>query len=292
MSQKIICFGEMLWDVLPTGQMPGGAPMNVAIHLQYQGHSPVVISRVGSDELGLELLNFLKQKEVGTDWVQVDEMHPTGTVLANVSNKQEVTYEIVQPVAWDFIQTEDALEKQVAGSDVFIYGSLAARSPISRQTLMALLPLSRLNVFDVNLRPPHYAPETWEELLHQANVVKMNQHELKVIAGGNQEAGDEKSALQKIKDRYKLDMVILTRGEEGAAVLSQEGYFEQAGFPVRVEDTIGSGDAFLAMFISRMLMGSSLPEALEHACALGALVATHKGATPVIDWAELEVMLE
>jgi fructokinase len=278
MDQKIICFGEMLWDVLPTGKMAGGAPMNVAIHLHYQGFHPLMVSRVGS--------------EVSTDWVQVDEVHPTGVVNANVQDRQEVTYDIVMPSAWDFIQTEEALEKLVADSDVFIYGSLAARHDISRQTLLSLLKKARFKIFDVNLRSPHFSQEILELLLQEADVVKLNHHELAEIIRWHGVPADEKTDLQLLRERYKLQLVIVTRGEEGAALLGPEGYLEQAGFQVQVEDTIGSGDAFLATFVSGYLTGLKLPEILRHACAMGALVATRKGATPLVDWKVVEQMVE
>jgi fructokinase len=279
---KITCFGEMLWDVLPTGKLPGGAPMNVAIHLQYQGFTPAVISRVGRDELGTELVAYLQQKGVSSQWVQVDEAQQTGMVLANVSNRSEVSYDIVQPVAWDYIQLEKGLKEAVAESDFFIYGSLAARSATSRQTLLALLEAANTKVFDVNLRPPHYTREVLEPLLEQADIVKMNHHELMEIAEWHQGFSDEKSSMKFLKKQYPLKLVIVTRGENGAAVLSDEGFFEQAGYPVQVEDTIGSGDAFLATFLSNYIAGITYPEMLQQACAMGALVATQKGATPFI----------
>ncbi len=109
MMQKIICFGETLWDMLPSGKMPGGAPMNVAIHLTYHQFAPVIISRVGNDDLGKELLDFLHEKNVSTRYIQTGQTHLTGVVKANISNKTEVTYKIVEPVAWDYIQYDDAV---------------------------------------------------------------------------------------------------------------------------------------------------------------------------------------
>lgn len=282
MNTKIVCFGEMLWDILPSGKMPGGAPMNVAIHLQYQGFTPAVISRVSNDEPSRALVDYMKEKGVTTHYVQVDEKQPTGVVMANVSNRSEVTYDIVQPVAWDFIQMEDNVKQVASESDYFIYGSLAARSETSRQTLLSLLEVAKVKVFDVNLRPPHYSQEVLEPLLQQATIVKMNHHELMEIAGWHQGYSDEQSAMEFLKSQYALQTIIVTRGENGAAVLSDKDYFEQAGYAVEVEDTIGSGDAFLATFLSKMIKGKTYPEALQQACAIGALVATKKGATPEI----------
>ena len=278
--------------MLPDGKLPGGAPMNVAIHLQYQGLQPLVVSRVGRDDLGDKLLAYLKQKGVDSQWVQVDETQETGVVLANVSNRSEVTYDIVQPVAWDYIQLQEGLEQVVAQSDYFIYGSLAARSETSRNTLLALLKVAKGKVFDVNLRPPHYTREVLEPLLHQADILKMNHHELMEITGWHQPNTDEQTAMAFLRTHYAVKTIIVTRGENGAAVLSNEGYFEQAGYPVEVEDTIGSGDAFLATFLVQYIAGKSYPEALQRACAMGALVATQKGATPVISPEAVRQLIE
>lgn len=292
MNTNIICFGEMLWDVLPSGKLPGGAPMNVAIHLQYQGFTPVVISRVGHDDAGTDLQGYLQKKGVNTQWVQVDEQQQTGVVMANVSNRSEVSYDIVQPVAWDYIQLDEGLRQLVSESDFFVYGSLAARSETSRQTLLSLLKAAKVKVFDVNLRPPHYSREVLEPLLQQADIVKMNHHELMEIAGWYQELTDEKSGMAFLREQYALQTIVVTRGENGAAVLSAEGYFEQEGFSVVVEDTIGSGDAFLASFLSNIIKGKAYPEALRQACAMGALVATRKGATPEIATEDVEKLIK
>ncbi len=282
MDHKIVCFGEMLWDMLPDGELPGGAPMNVAIHLKYQGLNPVVISRVGHDDQGRKLTDYLAKKGVQSQWVQVDETHETGVVLVNVSNRSEVTYDIVQPVAWDYIEMKPGFEEVVAQSDYFIFGSLAARSPDTRTTLLALLKVAKQKVFDVNLRPPHYNREALELFLHQADIVKMNHHELMEITAWHHPYTDEQQSMAYLRAEYGVDTLVVTRGENGAAVLSAEGFFEQSGYEVEVEDTIGSGDAFLATFLSNHILGRGYPVALRQACAVGALVATLKGATPII----------
>jgi fructokinase len=281
MTHKIICYGETLWDMLPSGKMPGGAPMNVAIHLQYNNHSPVMISRVGNDDLGKELLAFLQEKNVSTQYIQTGETHLTGVVKANISNKNEVTYKIVEPVAWDYIQYDEEVAELVAQSDVFIYGSLAARNPGSQETLLKYLPLAKLRVFDVNLRPPYYNQERIWLLLQFADIVKMNEQELKQIADWfDLAAGGEPAQMQAVKEKFGLQLVIVTRGENGAAVLTDQGYVEHPGYQVEVADTIGSGDAFLATFLSNYLQQQTLPEALKRACAIGAFVASRPGATP------------
>lgn len=289
MINKIICFGEILWDMLPAGKMPGGAPVNVAIHLKYNQFFPGIITRVGKDELGNSLLDFVIQKGLSTQYIQIDKTYPTGIVEANITNKNEVTYKIVEPVAWDFIEYDSAAASLVEQSDVFVFGSLAARNDITRSTLLQYLKIAKLKVFDVNLRPPHYTPHRIEQLMQSASIVKMNHNELEEIMSWHGRHVDEKSSMQNLKNHFNLELVIVTRGEKGAAVLDNKGYFEHTGFQVKVEDTIGSGDAFLATFLSNYLHQQSTQEALEKACMVGAFVATQKGATPAYNPSEIKL---
>ncbi|QMU28589.1 carbohydrate kinase family protein [Adhaeribacter radiodurans] len=281
--EKIICFGETLWDMLPTGKMPGGAPMNVAIHLKYNGYDPVMISRVGNDDLGKELVAYLKAKKMDVTYIQTGQTHLTGVVKANITNKNEVSYKIVEPVAWDYIQYDDEVAELVKHSDVFIYGSLAARSVTTQETLLKYLPLAKLKVFDVNLRPPHYTQQRVQQLLQFADIAKMNHLELREIVGWLGAHSEEKTNMEFLKKFFNLKQLIVTRGENGAAALTAEGYFEQAGYLVEVEDTIGSGDAFLATYLSNYLQQQPTSVCLQKACLIGAFVATRPGATPEYD---------
>jgi fructokinase len=291
MNSRIICFGETLWDVLPHDRLPGGAPMNVAIHLKYQGFSPLVVSRLGDDPAGHELRSILQNKGVADGYIQTDPVHQTGIVQANVTDKTEVTYEIVEDVAWDHIAHDIATAERVQESDVFVYGSLAARNDTSRDTLFKYLKIAKYKVFDVNLRPPHLTPQRTLQLLEEASAVKMNHHELAEITDWLGEQQDQQGGMAYLKDRYGLDLVIVTRADKGAVVLAEGGYFEHPGFPVTVQDTIGSGDAFLATFLSSHLRGDAAPVALERACRVGAFVATQKGATPTYDAGRLDALL-
>ena len=285
---QIVCFGEVLWDILPSGKMPGGAPMNVAIHLSYNGFAPFVISRVGNDDLGTELLEFLREKNLSTDWIQTGQTHLTGVVKANITDKNEVTYKIVEPVAWDYIQYDGKVAKLVEESDVFIYGSLAARSHTTQETLLQYLKLAKYKVLDVNLRPPYYNPLRMKKLLSFADAAKMNHQELEEIMGWYGVTGDEQQQMHFIKQEFQLKLLIVTRGDKGAAVLDDQGYTEHPGFAVEVEDTIGSGDAFLATFLTNYLKKEPTQKALERACLLGAFVATQHGATPAYEPLEVE----
>ncbi|MBC3788803.1 carbohydrate kinase family protein [Spirosoma utsteinense] len=280
MNAIITCFGETLWDVLPTSKQPGGAPMNVAADLRNFGINAQMISRVGSDELGTELLDFIAHKGLPLDLIQVGQTHLTGVAKANISDANEVTYKIVQPVAWDYIHLETRMIEAVRLSDFFVYGSLAARSQQTHETLLALLAVAPRKVFDVNLRAPHYNRPLVEELLHEAHIAKLNEHELVELAGWYGEGSDLYAAMNQLRERYTLDVLCVTLGEHGAVLLDETGLHSQTGFPVEVADTIGSGDAFLAGFLYKTLQGESAQRILEFACATGAYVATQRGATP------------
>jgi fructokinase len=291
MKTNIICFGEMLWDVLPTGKQPGGAPMNVAVHLKNLGHNPQMISRIGNDELGKELLTFVTEKGLSTDLIQQGETHLTGVVKANVSDKNEVTYKIVQPVAWDYIQHGEALGDAVASADVFVYGSLSARSATSAETLFRLLKKARFKVFDVNLRAPHYDQTTLEHLLNEADMVKMNANELTLLSTWYAPNADEETAIVELARRFDLQTICVTKGEHGAVLWTAGQFYHTNGFQVEVKDTIGSGDSFLAALLTCLLDGQSPAESLQFACAMGSLVATYRGATPFVSYSEIQSFL-
>ena len=283
----VACFGEMLWDVLPTGKQPGGAPLNVAVHLHNFGLDAQLISRVGRDDLGTELLAFAEAKGIRTAHVQCGETHLTGVVKANVSDSNEVTYKILQPVAWDYIQYDAALSALVEAADAFVFGSLVARSSVSRETLYRLLPSARLRVFDVNLRPPHYSRDVVTYLLQRADVAKLNHHELAEIMGWFGASPDEHTALEWLAARFQLQAVCVTKGADGAALWTGGRLHRSAGVPIAVQDTIGSGDSFLAALLTGWLAGQDPADYLAFACAAGALVATYQGATPAISIAQV-----
>ena len=283
----IVCFGEMLWDVLPTGKQPGGAPLNVAVHLHNFGLDAQIISRVGHDDLGAELVAFVESKGISTRYVQRGQTHLTGVVKANVSDSMEVTYKIVKPVAWDYIQYDAALSELVESAEAFVFGSLAARHAPSRETLYRLLQRAPLKVFDVNLRPPHYSRDVVTYLLRQADIVKLNHHELAEIMGWFGVSSAEETALRWLAERFQLQAVCLTKGADGAALWVGQQQYSSPGIAVQVQDTIGSGDAFLAALLRGWLAGQPPADYLAFACAAGSLVASCRGATPAISEAQV-----
>ena len=285
------CFGEMLWDVLPTGKQPGGAPLNVAVHLHNFGLDAQLISRVGHDDLGSELVAFVESTGLCTGYVQWAETHLTGVVKANVSESKEVTYQIVKPVAWDYIRYDAALAELVETADAFVFGSLAARLSPSRETLYRLLEHARFKVFDVNMRPPHYTREVITYLLQHSDLVKMNHHELAEITGWFGVCSDEETALRWLADRFQLQAVCVTKGAEGAALWIDQQHYRSPGITVQVQDAIGSGDAFLAALLRGWLTGEPPGQNLAFACAAGSLVAAHRGATPVISAEQVSALV-
>lgn len=290
--KQFVCFGEMLWDILPSGKIPGGAPMNVAIHLKHFGHQVSIISRIGSDDLGKELIDFVKSKELNCQLIQQGNTHLTGVVKVNMDDKSNVTYKIVKPVAWDYIQSEPLALDTVAQADCLVFGSLSARSPQSFETLKELLPIAKFKVLDVNLRPPYYDTTTLSYLMTQADVVKLNHHELAEICSWFFVENTLEEQISRLATHFQLKTICVTLGADGAVLYHQGLFYRSEGFPVEVCDTIGSGDSFLASFLSSFLQNDHYEYALQKACAVGALVATHHGATPFISEESIEKYLE
>jgi fructokinase len=152
-NKKVVCFGEVLWDILPTGKKPGGAPMNVAYHLNRLGIQSTIISSIGMDDDGDELKVFLSNIGMPTEFIQTDEQYPTSKVLARIGADDEVTYDIVAPVAWDFIRYEHGFARLIEDADVLVYGSLVARNATSRDTLLQLLDRARYRLMLTCVHP-------------------------------------------------------------------------------------------------------------------------------------------
>lgn len=277
---QVICFGEILWDLLPSGKVAGGAPMNVAFQLNQLGVPVSMVSRIGDDNLGREIFDFLTEKNVPTDLVQRDKTQPTGIVKVALNERGQAHYEIVEDVAWDFIASENSAVEAVKNAEAFVFGSLAARSEKSRETLLKLIENARFRVFDVNLRKPFFSKKQLDELLEKANFVKMNDEELDIISAWHGFVGSENDKMLALKKAFALDLLIVTRGENGAISLGETGFCSHNGVKVEVVDTIGSGDAFLAGYLSQFLQKKSPAACLDFGCQMGAFVATQRGGTP------------
>jgi fructokinase len=281
MTGDILCVGEVLWDIFPTGRFLGGAPLNVACHLQALGLPALMVSRVGNDELGREIFQRLPQSGLTTDFIQTDAQLPTGRVHVSFQCPQTPEYDIVMPASWDAIECTDELAERAARCRAIVFGSLAQRSERSRETIQRLLKTTALRVFDVNLRTPFSNREVVEQSLQQSDLVKLNEDELRRLCEWFDVKGT--SAAQNagaIAHRFGCASICITRGREGAAWWHHGSWHEHAGYRVAVVDTVGAGDAFLAALLSGLLLGHSPADVLPYANAVGAFVATQSGATP------------
>ena len=282
-NHQVVCFGETLWDILPTGAVPGGAPMNVAYHLHKLNKNPAVITRIGIDDKGKELMNAFSSLGVCTEFFQLDYEYETGKVYAHPNEHNEVVYDIVMPVAWDFIDWEDSFTNLVANAEFFVFGSLAARKPHSKKTLLKLLEAAKNKVLDINLRAPHYNRRIVEELLKKADFVKMNLAELELITGWFSNHIDIEDRMKSVRDKFKISNMVVTMGGDGAILYMNGEILKHNGYKVDVVDTVGSGDAFLAGLLASLLENGSGKNALEFASGLGAFIATQRGACPAYD---------
>jgi fructokinase len=277
---QVVCFGEALWDILPSAAIPGGAPMNVAYHLKKLGSNPALISRIGLDDYGEGIVNMLAKSDVSTEFFSVDYEHATGLVYANTNDHNEVVYDIVYPSAWDFIEWKDEYEDLVAKAKYFVYGSLTCRNKVSRDTLYQLLDIANTKVLDINLRPPHFHRINVEYLLRKSDILKVNLEELELITGWFSNFKTTEDRMRLMQDQFGIETLVVTMGANGSLVNHNGTIYRHPGYKVIVADTIGSGDSFLAGFIHELSNGSSVTDALAFGSAVGAFIATQSGACP------------
>ncbi|MBB5397925.1 MULTISPECIES: carbohydrate kinase [unclassified Mucilaginibacter] len=286
MKNRVLCFGEVLWDAFGDEKKAGGAPMNVARHLVQQHIDVKFASRVGSDASGDELVDFLKNNGLYSDLIQRDNALPTCEVTVELDAKSQATYIIPQPVSWDNIHLDNNLKDAAKRSSTIVFGSLACREKTTHDTLLNLLDeTDAIKIFDVNLRHPHYTLETIETLAARADVIKMNEEEADLLIGGSN--GDLKGKITEFRNKYHTKTICVTRGENGAIIWHDYEFFEHPGFSVDVADTVGAGDAFLATFIAGIMANNPIPRLLLNACAIGAFVTSQRGANPVYNQDEI-----
>ena len=289
METNIICFGEVLYDVFPTHKKIGGAPLNVALRLAYLGVNAQIISRIGNDEIGKELLEFIQANNVPTDTIQIDNSYPTGEVLVELDQKGSATYTIKYPVAWDKIGVNAEANNGVKNADVLVFGSLVCRDETSYETLLSLLKIAKNKVFDVNLRVPFYTNDILIELMDQADFIKFNDDELfEICALYNSPFHSLDQNIHFIAEKTNTKQICVTKGSHGAVLFSNNQMYYNSGYKVKVADTVGSGDSFLAGLLYQLFTGNSPQNAIDFACALGALVAQNEGANPKITKEEIE----
>jgi fructokinase len=283
---KILSFGEILWDMLPEGKKLGGAPANFAYHCFALGHKVRIVSKIGADELGSEILAELRSLGLKTTFIGFDSLHPTGSVDVGIAEDGSPSYTINEYTAWDFLTVLPSLKTWSDKCDVACFGSLAMRSKQNQATLQQLLdslPKQTLRVLDLNLREPYCQDETIEFVLPLADVLKLNEEEmlrLALLLGIQKKTVRQQLTILQEKFGYKL--LILTCGSEGSHLATEEDYCFTPGRKVKIKDTVGAGDAFTAAAVTNFLSGKSLKENGESANRLASYVCTKSGGTPVI----------
>ncbi len=293
MMKSIICFGEVLWDMLPAGKKLGGAPLNVALRAQSLGHNASMISSIGNDGIGVELAEEILSHGGTLAHIQVNDEFATSEVLVELDEHGTASYEIRKPCAWDNIVLLEQDMEVVKNADALIYGSLVARNEVSRLTLFALLEQAAYKVFDVNLRPPHYSPERIVSLMKAADFVKFNDEELYEICA-HLEFNDKslEACISFMSEQTGTDQICVTLGKDGAVLFYNKAFYYNPGYIVTVADTVGAGDSFLASIISQLMNGVIPQDAIDFACAMGSIVASKNGANPDVSDEEVLHMIE
>jgi fructokinase len=285
MSFKIIGIGEVLWDLLPSGAQIGGAPANFAWHAHALGAESAVISRVGNDALGNDIIQRFAELGLGKQTVQVDELAPTGSVTVGLSAKGIPNYVIHENVAWDNLTVSAAGLNAVSAADAVCFGSLAQRNRISRASIQYLLnssPDRALRVFDINLRQHYYSREIIEKSLELANVLKLNQEELEVIGDLLGLTGPVQARIEALSRRYDLHLVALTRGADGSLLFQAGQWSDCHSIPIDILDTVGAGDSFTAALVMGLLCKMELEEINSIANSVARHVCSCTGAMPAL----------
>lgn len=289
----VVCFGEVLWDIFPEGMRAGGAPFNAAYNIYKMGFDVKMLSKVGNDELGKKLTDQIEKWGITTDYIQIDNEHPTSTVIAKIDEHNEATYEIIDNVAWDCIDVLPEHEELIANAEAFLFSSLCARNERTKETLLQLLEFAKLKIFDVNFRPPFIDIELIKKLLYKADIVKMNKAEMKqIMQFFGEEYKSEDESVAYIKSHFNVKEIILTKGSKGARYFAGDQNYGFSAVPIEIADTVGSGDAFLAGFTSQRIQNKAPEEIMKVATSLGAFITSKSGACPDYDREEFQQFRE
>jgi len=280
--------GELLWDIFDNEKKLGGAPANFAYHVSALGHNGIIISRIGNDEPGREAIDFLKELNLTTGYIQVDDNKATGTVVVEMDEDNQPDYIIKENVAWDFLQWSEKFNALLTSVDAVCFGTLAQRNEVARQTILMFLKMANnkaLKILDINLRQSFYTGQIIKESLKLADILKLNTDELEALRDILQinKKYSEKDLCRFLIDKYRLNLICLTKGEEGSLIISGDSYCQSPAFPYEVVDRVGAGDSFTAAMIIQYLKGNTLSEINESANKLASWVTSNKGGMPVYD---------
>ena len=282
----IISLGEVLWDLFPDGQRFGGAQANFACHAAIQGAAVTMVSAVGDDQHGHDAIGILSAYGIDVSLVQIIPDAPTGTVGVALDNNGKPTFTIHQGSAWDRIIWNDALTSRITTADAVSFGTLAQRSAVSRATIRravkAALAKGIPRVLDINLRPPFFDAEMIRDSVQLASILKLSDDELVEVcsACSISETSRQDVMLQGLFEFGNLDIVVLTRGKDGAVLVTPDDTVTQNGISANVIDTVGAGDSFTAAFLIGELRGESRKQNLRRSCEIAAATCAHSGAVP------------
>ncbi len=273
--------GEVLWDQLPQGNVLGGAPANVAYHAGQLGAESYIVSAVGKDKLGDEIISRLKEKGINLLISTVDK--PTGTVKVTLDDKGIPDFVITRDVAWDYIELTIESSNLASQLDAVCFGSLAQRNSVSHNSItkfLKLLPEHALKIFDINLRQNFYNKQLINESLMISNVLKINDDELLIIAKLYGWKGDPEYLCRKLLNDYELKLLAYTCGANGSYLFSKDDQSFINTPVVKVKDTVGAGDSFTAALMVSLLNGYTLSECHSLAVVISAFLCENEGAMP------------
>ena len=285
-SRRYFCIGlgEVLWDLLPGGRQLGGAPANFAYHAHALGAESLVVSRVGRDDLGRDLVEHLNALGLVTSGISVDPAAPTGIVSVTLDPTGQPTYTIHTDVAWDFLEAGPEVLRAAAGADAVCFGTLAQRHPVARDSIRRVLQATRpeaLRIFDINLRQRFWSREVIVESLALANVLKLNDEELPILMDLlGWPCEDDQGLMARLAQRFDLRAVALTRGARGSLLWTADRSWNWPGSDLKVADTVGAGDSYTTALALGLLSGKSPEDILRIAHRVADFVCTQPGATP------------
>ncbi|UCG55700.1 MAG: carbohydrate kinase [Phycisphaerales bacterium] len=295
MRKAILSFGEVLWDILPSETILGGAPFNFAYRVNSLGDMGLMISRLGRDELGQKAFSRVAELGLDTTYLQWDDEKPTGTVPVSFDEDMRPDFVITPDVAYDYMELTDEIIEVAAAVDCLCFGTLIQRSKKSRETLAAIVENSpkSLKILDINLRRDCYGEDTVISSLGQADVLKLNEEEIVEVAGMLGLSGSTvPEYCRDVLHKWSLQYCLVTLGDKGVFAVSDNGdRIHISGHKVELADSVGSGDAFTAGFAHKILQGETLSDACRFGNAMGAIVATQSGATGAVPSEKIECFM-
>jgi fructokinase len=286
---KILGVGEILWDVFPNGKKLGGAPTNFAYHVSALGHEGIIVSRIGNDDYGREIIEQLISLGLATDYIQIDGEKETGIVEVKIDESQQPKYIIKEDVAWDFIQWDSKFDTLLETTDAICFGTLAQRSRTSRNTIINLLEKANkdtVKIYDINLRQSFYNKNIISDSLKLSDIIKLNSEEMEILREliNINTKYNEEEVCRFLIDNFDLSLVCLTKGEHGSILIdNKQNSFSSPSFPYELADRVGAGDAFSAAVIIGYLNEEPIDVISTKANKLASWVTSKHGGTPVYD---------